>query len=369
MRRARHLFEQVASFEALWLASRRARRGKRRSAGTAMFEHHLERELLRLERELNAGTFRFSGYRSFEIREPAPRVIRAAPYRDRVVHHALCAQLEPLLERGMIEDSYACRVGKGTHAALARVERFMRGGGWVVKLDVRKYFYAIDHAILLAQLERRVADPRVMALVRQLLETYDASGELAYPMPGSAGDEVPRPRGLPIGNLTSQLFANAFLTPVDRFIKDELRVRRYVRYMDDLVLIAPDRETARRWLSELIPRLLEIRLLPHPRKTQILPARNGVRFLGFHVYPHGRRILRGNLQRFARRMRARASRVRAGRLGMTRVERSLMAWLGFAGLERHRAFLNAVLASLPFQPGDAMLPRTFWFPEAQHGEG
>jgi RNA-directed DNA polymerase len=378
MRRARHLMAQLTSFEALWLASRRARRGKRRSPGAAAFEHHLEANLLQVQASLRDGSFRWLGYRTFEVRDPVPRTIRAAPFRDRVVHHALCAQLEPLLERRMIEDSFACRVGKGTHRAVARLERFLRAGGWVVKVDVRKYFFAIDHALLRAQLRQVVADPAVLQLLDTLLDTYDATPEVPYPLPGDhrvatapgtegAIDAAGRPRGLPIGNLTSQLLANAFLTPVDRFIKEQLRVRRYVRYMDDLVLVAPDRATAQAWLAAVAGQLAALRLLPHPRKTQLFPATNGVRFLGFRVYPDGRRIRRDNLQRLVRRMRRQMVAVQRGHLPPDRVLASLRSWLGFADPVRHRTLLNAVLAPLRFHPPGATLPFTYWIPEHPPG--
>lgn len=362
MRPLRGAFERLTSFQALWEASRRARRGKRRSPSTARFEHHVEPELLRLQAELRSGAFRFGGYRSFTVQHPQQREIRAAPYRDRVVHHAVCGELEPLVERHLIYDTYACRVGKGTHRALDRLQHFLRGGSWVVKVDVRKYFFTIDHEILLRQMRRLYRDPRLDDLLVSLVGGYDAGPEYAFgPNLAFEADRC-RPRGLPIGNLTSQLFANHYLNPVDRFVKESLGVRRYVRYMDDLVLVAPDRATARDWLEEVGGALEELRLTPHPRKSQIHPVRNGVRFLGFRVYPHHRRILRENLQRFSRRMRRYAARVGEGQPLVDRVERSLNAWLGFAGRHPNRVFLNAVLEPIRFQPPRARLPYAFWLP-------
>ncbi len=366
MRRLRGAFERMTTFEALWRASRLARRGKRRGRGAAAFEHELEANLFRLQEELRTGAFRFSGYRTFMVREPALREIRAAPYRDRVVHHAVCAELEPVIEGQLVDDSYACRVGKGTHRALDRLQRFLRGGGWVVKVDVRKYFFSIDHAELLALLRRLYHDPRLDALLVQLLASYDAGPEYAFGAANAA-----RPRGLPIGNLTSQLFANYYLAPVDRFIKEQVRARRYLRYMDDLVLVAPDRVTATEWLRAVCERLEEARLTPHPDKTQILPVENGVRFLGFRVYPHRRRILRDNLKRFKRRMRRYAAGVRRGEVALDGVHRSLHAWLGYAGArpdappigrEARRRFLNDVLAPIRFHPPGAARPWAYWVP-------
>ena len=360
MRRLRGAYGRMSSFEALWRASRLARRGKRRTAAVAAFEHDLERELLALEEELAEGRFAFSGYRVFIVREPAVREIRAAPYRDRVVHHAICAELEPLLERYLIHDTYACRVGKGTHRALDRLQHFLRGGEWVAKVDVRKYFFSIDHEILLGRLRRMIDDERFMGLLEQLLATYDAGPGFAFA--ARALPDLLRPRGLPIGNLTSQLLANFFLEPVDRFIKEELKVRRYLRYMDDLVIVAPTRSTAAEWLEAVRSRLRGLRLKAHPRKTQILPVKNGVRFLGFRSYPHYRRILRPNLRRFRRRMRRYAGRVAEGAMAEERVCRSLHAWLGFAGTEEHRDLIKRILASVRFKPPEAKREFSYWVP-------
>jgi hypothetical protein len=233
------LFDRLTTFEALWEAARLARRGKRRSRATAAFEHRLEYVLLEVQASLRDGSFRFGPYREFDVREPAPRRIRAAPYRDRVVHHALVAQLEPVLERRMLPCSFACRVGYGTHRALDTLQQYLRGGSWVLKVDVSKYFYSIDHAILRASLAERVACRRTRALIDQVLATYSAHDEYYFPQRGDDLWAPSRPRGVPIGNLTSQLFANWYLNPVDTFVKRTLGWRRYVRYMDDLVFVGP----------------------------------------------------------------------------------------------------------------------------------
>lgn len=286
--------------------------------------------MFRLQEELVTGAFSFSGYRVFTVREPVVREIRAAPYRDRVVHHAMCAELEPLFGRHLFHDSYACRVGKGSHRALAWLQHFLRGGSWV---DMTKFFFSIDHGLLLDRLERLIANRRFLNLLKHLLGTYDARPGYAHGV--SSLPELLRPRGLPIGNLTSQLLANFFLAPLDRFIKEDLKVRRYPRYMDDLVLVAPDRGTASTWLEAVEERLLSLALRAHPRKSQVLPVRNGVPFLGFRSFPFHRRILRPNLQRFTRRMRRYACRVTHGTMAEEGVRRSLHAWLGYAGPEEH----------------------------------
>ena len=247
----RHLFEHICEFEPLLAAYRRARRGKRRRPDVAAFEFRCEDNLFELAAELRTGTYRPSPYRSFRVAENGKqRVISAAPFRDRVVHHALCAVLEPIWEPRFIHDSYASRPGKGTHAALNRAQHFARGHGYALQLDVQQFFPSIDHAILRGQLARHIADARVLALVDLVLAGGAATLRDEYRMVYFPGDDLfaaERPRGLPIGNQTSQFWANVYLHPLDLFAKQALGCRAYLRYCDDLLLFAHDKATLHRW--------------------------------------------------------------------------------------------------------------------------
>lgn len=240
------MYEQICSWDNLLLAWHRASLGKRGQPQTAAFEHHLEEELTRLQAGLLAGTYRPGRYHSFHIHEPKRRLISAAPFRDRVVHHALCNLIAPLFDRTFVADSYANRLGKGTHRALDRAQTLARRFAYVLPCDIRQFFPSIDHQILVDTLARTLRDPRVMNLVRLLLES--GRGVLAgeYTMVWFPGDDLlaaARPRGLPIGNLTSQLWANCYLNPFDHFVKRELRCAGYVRYVDDFLLFAKDKPT------------------------------------------------------------------------------------------------------------------------------
>ncbi len=198
-----------------------------------------------------SGTYRHGSYTYFTIYEPKERLVAAAPFRDRVVHHAIVRVIEPIFERRFIEDSFACRRGKGTHAAMRRSAQFARRFPYALKCDVRKYFPSIDHGILLNELARMIADERLLMLIavdpghtrRRYSPEMAAGGELF--------DVQFHKVGLPIGNLTSQFFANVYLNPLDHFVKHELRVKGYVRYLDDFVLFGHDRKacggTARRF--------------------------------------------------------------------------------------------------------------------------
>jgi retron-type reverse transcriptase len=258
----------------------------------------------------------------------------------------------------MLPCSFACRAGYGTHRALDTLQRDLRGGTWVLKVDVSKYFYSIDHDILRTGLARRIACRRTLALVDQVLATYSAHDEYYFPQSGDDLWSSSRPRGVPIGNLTSQLFANWYLAALDTFVKRTLGWRRYVRYMDDLVFVGPSREAMADVRDAVCQQLTVLRLTPHPRKTQLFPVHHGVRFLGFRVYPHHRRLLRANVARFNQRMRRYRRAVAAGAMSFEEVRLSLASFMGFAGDEAV-PIMNRLLDVHAFAVPGKALPQRF----------
>ena len=249
--RVSNLWPRIVSFENLWLAHRKARRGKRNRPEVAAFEFNLERNLLQLQTELSERSYCPGPYRSFTICEPKPRLISAAPYRDRVVHHALMNVLAPVLDARMDFDSYACREGKGTHAALDRYTHYARRFPFVWHGDIRKFFPSIDHAVLKQLLRRIIKDESVLWLLEMIIDASNAQEEVQAWFPG---DDLLAPaarrKGLPIGNLTSQWLANLYLAPLDRFAKQTLCAPGYVRYCDDFCLFADTPATAMDWIAE-----------------------------------------------------------------------------------------------------------------------
>ena len=259
----KHLYPQVTSFEAVYQAWRQARRGKRYTAAAASFERNLDVELLTLHQELSAETWQPGGFRSFTVHEPKRRKISAAPFRDRVVHHALINVLEPIYERTFIDDSYANRKGKGTHAALDRCTHYLRRFKYVLQCDVQQFFPAVDHALLKAALAHKIACEPTMNLCAQIIDSGEGILTNEYTLRWFPGDDlfgVDRPRGLPIGNQTSQFWANVYLNPLDQFVKHTLRCKGYIRYVDDFLLFADDKVTLHRWRVELIEFLCTLRL-------------------------------------------------------------------------------------------------------------
>lgn len=329
MKTCKNLYPQITGFANLDLAWHKARRGKRGKEAAARFEENAEGEMFQLQRELESHTYRPGPYRTFIVYDPKQRKISAAPFRDRVVHHALCNVIEPIYERKFIYDSYANRVGKGTHRALDRAQSFTRRYRYVFKADVETFFPAIDHNILKDILWRHIACVDTRWLMAQIIDS--GRGILAdqYRQRWFPGDDLlaaTRPRGLPIGNQTSQFWANVYLNPLDHFVKRELKCRAYVRYVDDFLLFADDKQTLRAWRNAVEAFLSSLRLTIHPDKSVVFPVTNGLPFLGFQVFPDHRRLLKGNVRAFLRRFSRQRRDLRRGDLRLDDIKPSLAAW-------------------------------------------
>jgi retron-type reverse transcriptase len=305
-----------------------------------------------MQRELRSGTYTLGSYRHFHIQDPKPRKISAAPFRDRVVHHAVVNVLEPIYERRFIYDSYACRKGKGTHRALDRAQLFVRSFRYCLKTDIVRFFPNIDHAVLLKLLERTIRDRDLMDLVRLILRSgEDVLRDQAIPgyFPGDDLFAVLRPRGLPIGNLTSQFFANVLLDPVDHYIKESMGVRGYVRYADDLLLFSNSKSELWQWRDMLRDRLGAYRLRIHKNKTQIVRSDRGVRFLGFVIRPAGRRLQQQGIRRFGRLLRRLQWEYRHGLIGAEQIRGSLRAWQAHVSTGNTAGIQKAVWKKVVFR--------------------
>ena len=325
------MFDRIANFQALCAAALKAAKGKRRKPGVAAFLANLEGNVLRLERDLREA-WQPGPYTVIEVRDPKPRRVSAAPFRDRVVHHALCAVVEPVLTRGFIHDSYANRVGKGTHRAVACYEQYRDRYAWCLRCDIYRYFPAIDHAILKGDYRRRIHCKRTLALMDAIVDGSNPQEpvEVYYP-----GDDLFTPferrRGLPIGNLTSQLFGNVYLDRLDHYIKEVLRVPGYVRYVDDFALFGKHREQVEEWRCKLDLFLVGRRLSLHPRKTRLIGREEPTEFLGFVLLPDGRRRLpENNVHRLRNRLRGLRDRYRAGTVTGEEVIARVNGWIGHA---------------------------------------
>ncbi|MBM3776556.1 MAG: hypothetical protein FJW37_15555, partial [Acidobacteria bacterium] len=279
------------------------------------FYFHLETELLRLEEELQSGAYVPSPYRTFMVYEPKPRRICAADIRDRVVHHAICNLLETILEGFSIHDSYACRPDKGTHRAVRRAQVCSRRHRFFLKLDVRHFFETVDHACLKTRLRRKFKDMRLLDLLERIID---------HPQPGGQPG-----KGLPIGNLTSQHFANFYLGYADHFLKDELGVGDYLRYMDDMLVFGDDKEELHRLLAAVRRFLQEQLSLELKEEAVVLaPVSQGISFLGFRVFPGLIRLQRAGWVRFRRRIQEREQAYRQGAIDEQGLVQSVQSLLG-----------------------------------------
>lgn len=350
MRRpATDLWPTVVSFANLHAAFLKARRGKRRRPDVAAFEQRLEDHLVALQDELAAGSYRPGAYRSFPLSERGKsRIISAAPFRDRVVHHAISNVLEPLLERSFIPWSFASRPGRGTHKALAHARRLADRHRFCLKADVARYFPSIDHALLKAHIRQWVADPRLLALLGRIID--GGAGVGGEPAPGwLAGDDLfaaLRPRGLPLGNQTSQLLANLFLHPLDVFVTGTLRPGGYARYVDDFLLFGDDSRQLERHRAAVIDFLAGLRLRLHGRKREVLAVENGIEFVGFVLLPHTTRLRRANVDEAKARLRRLARARRAGRMTAAEAGAAARSWCAHAAHGDTAALRGALLRDL-----------------------
>jgi retron-type reverse transcriptase len=348
-------FDVLLAWDNLLQAYRRAARGKRGRANVAAFEFRLEDNLVALRHELQAGSYRPGGYRNFTIHEPKRRLISAAHFRDRVVHHALCQVIEPVFERAFLPNSYANRVGRGTHRALDAAQHLARRHRLVLQCDVRQFFPSLDHATLRAAIERKVADPRILWLVETILDAGARVLDEEYDMVYFPGDDlfaVERARGLPIGNLTSQFWANVYLNEIDHFVTRELRCRGYVRYVDDLLLFGDDADGMRGWRERLAERLGRLRLTLHPGADP-RPVSEGFPFLGFVVAPFRRRLKHRKVVQARRRIARLSRQWNEGLISSDHVTASVRGWINHARYGNTVGLRKAVLAPLVLRPRPA----------------
>lgn len=327
MKRYGNLWCQIIDWSNLLLASRKAQKGKRFRDNVLAFNYNLEQELFKLQSELQSKTYQPGKYRSFRIYDPKPRLISAAPYRDRVVHHALCNIIVPLMEKSFIHDTYANRVGYGTHRALQRFIKFTRSSQYVLQCDIKKYFPSIDHEILKEQIRRKIKCPDTLWLIDRIIDSSNPQDPVLEYFPG---DDllvpVLRRHGLPIGNLTSQFFANWYLNDFDHFIKEKLGVKKYLRFVDDFALFGEDRQFLTQARIKIEQYLANLRLKVHPIKSQLFETKYGANFVGFRVLPNTVRVRNDNLRRARKRLKQLQIDYGRGEVSFNELQQRFQSW-------------------------------------------
>jgi retron-type reverse transcriptase len=331
LKRKGNLFERIVDFSNLLHAYKKAVRGKRYWDSTLDFTFNFEKELMILKNELIHKTYIPGEFRTFTIKEPKVRMISVAPFRDRVVHHALCNVIEPIFEKIFIFDSYACRTEKGTHSALMRFKFFTQKNRFVLRGDIRKFFPSIDHEMLLSIIEKKIKDIDCLWLIQTIINHSNPQETVMDYFPGDdLFTPIMRRKGLPIGNQTSQFFANVYLNPLDHFVKETLKCRNYVRYCDDFALWSDDKDVLNELKKRIKIFLEKLRLKLNDKKTRIFRTSDGVRFVGFIVYPHKTRICGENVRRFRKRLGRIKERYAVGEITEKAVKQSVCGWIGHA---------------------------------------
>jgi len=284
MRVFHNVFNKIISLENLVISWREFRIGKKHRRDTLIFERDLEDNLWGLHRVLVDRTYKHSGYSSFFVQDPKVRHIHKALVRDRVLHHAIVKHLNPIFEPTFIYDSYSCRIDKGTHRGVEAFAEHARQVSknwtipcWVLKCDVRKFFASIDHKVLLDIVFKQVTDLDARWLINEVISSFKSEFTI----------NPEKPKGLPIGNLTSQLFANVYLNELDQFMKHQLKEKHYIRYADDFVILHPQRDHCLNIVKPINALLKEtLKLELHPNKITVRKFSQGVDFLGYVCFPH-----------------------------------------------------------------------------------
>jgi retron-type reverse transcriptase len=284
-----HSFEDIVSLDNLLEAWKEFLRGKRNKKDIQEFSFHLMDNIISLNQDLVYHTYKHGGYQTFNISDPKPRNIHKASVRDRLLHHAICRKIYPFFDKTFIADSFSCRIGKGTHRALKRfrsaafrVSKNNTKTCWVLKCDIKKFFASINHSILITILRKYIADEDVLWLLETVISSFSSTSQGV---------------GLPLGNLTSQLFVNIYMNEFDQFVRHRLKAKYYIRYADDFVIFSENRN----WLKAQIPAINDflqrnLKITLHPQKVSIKTLASGVDFLGWVHFP-AYRVLRATTRR------------------------------------------------------------------------
>jgi len=318
-----NIYEELCKYENLELAFKKARKGKTQKQYVFDFEKNLNENLLQLRTELLFHTYQPSPLKTFILRDPKTRKISKSAFKDRVIHHAICNVVEPVFEKTFIFDSFANRISKGTLNAIKRFDVFKRKVSknntvrcYVLKADIKSYFEAVNHNILINILKKKVDDKRLIWLIRRILSNHQ-------------GKESNK--GMPLGNLTSQFFANVYLNELDQFIKQKLRIKYYIRYVDDFVILHQSKTKLgdyKKLIEEFIKNNLDLKL--HPEKSQIIKLEKGINFLGFRIFYYHRLLARKNMRKFKIKINTMRVLYDLGKIDREKVIEKYEGWIAYS---------------------------------------
>lgn len=321
----RDLFGSIISPESLFSAWDVFKKGKQSKLDVQRFGWNLEENIFKLHRDLKDKIYKHGDYQGFYISDPKQRHIHKATVRDRIFHHAVFATLNPIFEPTFISNSFSCRIGKGTHKGIDVLDKTLRQISsnsfkpcFALKCDIKKFFETINHSILLSIIRKRIKDADAMCLLEEIIESFISQYSTIFER-----------KGLPIGNLTSQLFANIYLNEFDQFVKHNLKIKHYIRYTDDFVIVAKDKLYLKNLIKSIHSFLSDkLALELHPKKVTIRKSHQGIDFLGYIILPHHRLLRTKTRQRIFRKLRERIEGYKNGTITRQTLEQSLQSYLG-----------------------------------------
>lgn len=330
MKTYRNIYPKLCSYKNLERAFRKARKGKSSKHYVKNFEKDLSENLLEIKRELETFTYEPMPLKKFIIHDPKTRVIRKSIFKDRVVHHSIINILEPLFEKTFIYDSYANRLDKGTTTALKRFDEFKRKvsqngrlvanannenmiKGYCLKADIKHFFDSVNQEILLDIIKKKVKDPRVIWLVKRVINNFDN-----------------KEKGMPLGNMTSQFFANVYLNKLDYFIKHRLKMKYYLRYVDDFVILHKDKEVLEDCKDKINKYLQYLKLELHPDKSKVFPLYEGVGLLGFKIFYYHKLVRKRNVKQFKNNVNKLNEQYKNKDIDLDKALASIEGWFAYA---------------------------------------
>jgi len=334
MKRIKNLYPRIYDFEQLYYAYCQAKMNKRYKNEVLDFTANLEENLINLKNHMIHRTYKVGRYRQFYVYEPKKRLIMALPFRDRVVQWAIYSILNPIFAKGYISDSHGCVMGRGTLSAVKRLQYWLKKIGkspkkhYYLKLDISKYFYRVDHAVLLDIIRRKIDDPDLMWLLEVIVKSEDMAFGLPQGYAAHETDERLSDKGMPIGNLTSQMFANIYLNELDQYVKRVLQVRYYIRYMDDMIILSSDKTELHRLRSEIEIFLEEKLRLNLNNKTYIRPITLGIDFLGYKIWPTHVKLRKPSALKMKKRLKYIQKQYYNGEIDFKKADSTVQSYLG-----------------------------------------
>ncbi|MBU1027836.1 MAG: reverse transcriptase/maturase family protein [Nanoarchaeota archaeon] len=329
MKTYKNIYPKLCSYKNLELAFRKASKGKNSKFYVIEFRKNLKQNILDLKKELEWETYRPSPLTKFTIRDPKTRLIRKSKFKDRIIHHAIVNILDPIYEPRFISDNFANRINKGTIAAIHRFDLFKRKAskngeltknslnnnmvkGYVFKADMKKFFDSVDQHKLIEILRRKIKDEKVIWLITKILKNFDN-----------------KVKGMPLGNMTSQFFANVYLNDLDQFIKNRLKAKYYLRYVDDFVVLHQDKNILKEYRNKIEKYLKNLRIELHLDKSKIFPLYKGVDFLGFKIFYYYKRVRKRNVNHFRKRLEKLSKAYKKGDVSKEKILKSAQGWFAY----------------------------------------